>query len=85
MVCSNFLKNFKSPSHQKCVAELLAAYKKMGCRMSLKIHFLHSHLQFFPENLEAVSDEQDKRLHQDIQTIEKKYQGVWNEGMDAVP
>ncbi|UYV73934.1 hypothetical protein LAZ67_11001501 [Cordylochernes scorpioides] len=25
--------------------------------MSLKIHFLHSHLDFFPDNLGAVSDE----------------------------
>ena len=26
--------------------------------MSLKMHFLHSHLDFFPPNLGAVSDEQ---------------------------
>ena len=26
--------------------------------MSLKIHFLHSHLDFFPDDLEDVSDEQ---------------------------
>ena len=48
--------------------------------MSLKMHFLHSHLEFFPENLGAVSDEQGERFHQDIQAMER-YKGVWNEGM----
>ena len=33
----------------------------MVCRMSLKIHFLHSHLNFFPLNLGAVSDEHEER------------------------
>ena len=55
-ICSNFLGNVKSNSYQEGVAELLAAYKEMGCRMSLKIDFLHSHLDFFPENLGAVSE-----------------------------
>ena len=53
----------------------------MGCRMSLKMHFLHLHLEFFPENLGAVSDKQSKRFHQGIQAMEERYQGVWNEGM----
>ena len=80
-ICSNFLGNVKSNSYQEGVAELLAAYKEMGCRMSLKMHFLHSHLDFFPENLGSVSDEQGERFHQDIQAMEERYKGVWNEGM----
>ncbi|KAJ4439878.1 hypothetical protein ANN_08007 [Periplaneta americana] len=32
----------------------------------------------FSENLGAVSDEQGKRFHQDIATIENRYQGRWN-------
>ena len=65
------------------VENLLEAYKEMGCRMSLKIHFLHSHLDFFPANLGAISDEQGERFHQDIQAMEARYQGFWNEGMLA--
>ena len=34
--------------------------------MSVKIHFLHSHLNFFPPNPGAGSDEHGERLHQDI-------------------
>ena len=53
----------------------------MGCPMSLKIHFLHSHLNFFPPNLGAVSDEHGERFHQDIMKMESNYQGKWNPGM----
>ena len=82
-LCANFFCNKKSPSFKTGVENLLEAYKEMGCRMSLKIHFLHSHLDFFPANLGAVSDEQDERFHQDIQAMEVRYQGFWNEGMMA--
>jgi hypothetical protein len=34
--------------------------------MSLKVHFLNAHLDYFPENLGAVSEEQGERFHQDI-------------------
>jgi hypothetical protein len=43
--------------------------------MSLKIHFLHSHLDFFPENCGEVSDEHGERFHKDISSMEKRYQG----------
>jgi len=46
--------------------DLLTSYKDMGCNMILKIHFLESHLDFFPENLGEVNDEHGERFHQDI-------------------
>ena len=49
--------------------------------MSLKIHFLHSHLDFFPDNLGAVTDEQGERFHQDILQIEQRYKGRFGESM----
>ena len=39
------------------VADLVQSYKAMRCNMSLKVYFLDSHLDFFPETLGAVSDE----------------------------
>jgi len=39
--------------------------------MSLKIHFLESQLDFFPENLGEVSDEHGERFHQNIMAMEK--------------
>ncbi|GFX18545.1 uncharacterized protein TNCV_3371181 [Trichonephila clavipes] len=72
-----FLGNKKDPNYKALVAELLQNYKILGCHMSVKVHFLHSHLDYFPENLGTVSDEQGERFHQDIK--ERRYQGRWNE------
>ena len=40
--------------------------------MCLEMHILHSHLEFFIENLGDVSDEHRERFHQDIASIEKR-------------
>nr|CAH7727961.1 unnamed protein product [Callosobruchus chinensis] len=53
----------------------------MGCNIYLKVHFLHSHLDFFPENLGAVSDEHGERFHQDIAKMEKRFPGKWSASM----
>ncbi|GBM11290.1 hypothetical protein AVEN_13538-1 [Araneus ventricosus] len=51
--------------------------------MSLKVHFLDLHLDYFPENLGAVSEEQGERFYQDIKEMERRYQGKWNVSMIA--
>jgi hypothetical protein len=56
-VVQNFLGNFKASNYHDIVGELLNSHKDMGCNMSLKMHFLDIHLDFFPENLGAVSGE----------------------------
>ncbi|GBN14150.1 hypothetical protein AVEN_229805-1 [Araneus ventricosus] len=38
----------------------------------LKIHFLHSHIDCFPEDLGAYSEEQGERFHQDVRDIERQ-------------
>lgn len=82
-VTKNFLGNHKSPDFQEKITVMLNAYHKLGCNMSLKIHFLHSHLSFFPENMGAVSDEHGERFHQEISEFEKRYQGKWEPTMLA--
>jgi hypothetical protein len=42
------------------VEEVLEAYRIMVCNMSLKMHFLHSHLDSFPINLGDIGDEHGK-------------------------
>jgi len=53
------------------------------CNISLKIHFLHLQLDFFQDNCDVVSDEHGERFHQDISSMEKRYQGEWNCAMLA--
>lgn len=81
LIVHGFLGNRKDGNYVSMVSDLLNNYKNMGCRMSLKIHFLHSHLDFFPENCGAFSDEQGERFHQDILTMEHRYQGHWTPSM----
>ena len=62
---------------------MLSAYQILGCNMSLKVHFMHNHLERFPENCGAVSDEHGERFHQDISAIEKRYNSKWSVSMLA--
>ena len=82
-VVENFLGNYKSDNYKKLVSDLLKNFKKMGCLMSYKVHFLHSHLNNFPENLGDYSEEQGERFHQDIKEMERRYQGRWNTNIMA--
>lgn len=59
------------------------SFQVLGCNMSIKMHFLNSHLELFPKNLGDVSDEQGERFHQDIKTMEDRYQGCWDTHMMA--
>ena len=49
-------------------------FRQIGARMSVKMHFLRSHLDYFPENCGDFREEQDERFHQDISDMEKRYQ-----------
>lgn len=80
-VVQNFLGLNRADNYAELIDNMLESYQKMGCRMSLKLHFLHSHLEFFPANLGDVSDEHGERFHQDIRTMEERYQGRFNSNM----
>ena len=82
-VVRNFLGNHRAHNYQEIVESLLDSYRTLGCNMSLKIHFLHSHLDFFPSNCGDVSDEHGERFHQEMAEMEKRYQGRWSTSMMA--
>lgn len=80
-VVNGFLGNHRSENYKELLENLIQTYQRQGCRMSLKLHFLHSHVDFFKANLGAVSEEHGERFHQDIQIMEKRYQGRWDSAM----
>ena len=82
-VVENFLGKHKSENYKELVHNLIYAYQDIKANMSIKMHFLNSHLDRFPENLGDVSDEQGERFHQDIKEMENRYQGRWDEVMMA--
>lgn len=82
-VIDGLLGNNKSPDYKEIVANLVENYKKLGCNMSVKLRFLDSHVEYFPENLGDVSEKQGGRFHQDIKEMERRYQGRWDVRMMA--
>ncbi|GBN39820.1 hypothetical protein AVEN_52319-1 [Araneus ventricosus] len=61
----------KDPVYKTIVQRMMATYEAQGCKMSLKVHFLHSHIDSFPENLGAYSEEQVERFHQEFCDIDR--------------
>lgn len=82
-VCTGFLGKHRDANFTCLVDQLLHSYQALGCNMSLKMHFLNSHLSFFPLNLADVSDEHGERFHKDISSMEKRYKGKWSPSMLA--
>ena len=80
-VVKGFLGNHKADNFRNIVKELVNAYEKMGCRMLLKLHVLHSHIDEFKDNMGDYSEEQGKRFHQDVKSFEECYKGQYNESM----
>ena len=78
-VIHNFLGNNMSEDYATHVEKMLKSLEMIRCNISIKVHFLFSHLVDFPENLSDVSDEQGERFHhQDVKVMETRYQGRWN-------
>ena len=50
-VVKGFLGNRRAQNYEDLVNNLSQCYQKLGCNMSLKIHFLHSYLDFSQRNV----------------------------------
>ncbi|ESO11940.1 hypothetical protein HELRODRAFT_158303 [Helobdella robusta] len=81
-MCQGFLGKYKTSNYADLVDGLIASYQQLGYNMSLKVHFLHSHLSFFSTN-GGVSDENGERFHQTIATMEHRYKEKWSPAMHA--
>jgi hypothetical protein len=47
-VVNNFLGKHKSSDYAEHVQGMISCFRELGCRMSVKMHFLDSHLDYFP-------------------------------------
>jgi hypothetical protein len=74
LMSTNFLRNIRAENYKE-LSKDMSLYHKLGCNKSLKIHMLHSHLDFFPDNCGMISDEHGEYFHQQIATMEKRCQG----------
>lgn len=69
-VINGFLGNYRDVNYK-----YLIDFKNIGANLSLKMHFLKSHKDFFPDNMGAFSDEHGERFHQDISDMEDRFNG----------
>ena len=74
-VVKGFLRNTKTANYKDLVETLLDSFHALGCNMSIKVHFLKSHLNKFPASLGDASDEHSQHFHKDIKVMEERYQG----------
>lgn len=57
-ITQKFLGNCKDPNYAMIIKKIHKNFQKLGFNMSLKIHFLHSHLGYFSESHHEMSEEQ---------------------------
>ena len=77
-VIKNFLGNHWSVEYEKETEELLKSVNQPGARMTVKLNFLRSHLDYFSKNCGDLNQEQDERFHQNIYIMEERYQEWWD-------
>ena len=75
-VTESFLGNHRAANYNEIVNTMLKHSKELGANTSIKVHYLHSHLDNFPDNCV-------EGFHQDIKTMEERYQGRWDHHMMA--
>lgn len=72
-VIEKFLGNHRSENYKEIVQKTMASLKLVNVNMSLKIHFLHDHLDFFPSNCGMYTEETGERYHKDLKGFETRY------------
>lgn len=53
-VVENFLGNHKSDDYEQIVMDMVENFGKLECLMNLKLHFLNSHLDYFPNEFRRL-------------------------------
>jgi peroxiredoxin family protein len=76
-VIEKLIGNHNDEDYENIVRIMFKNFHILGCNMILKVHFLFSHLNFFPKNLGVVSEEQGERFDQDINQMDIKEDGAY--------
>lgn len=54
--CDKFLGNMEDTNYELTVANMINKFRNLDCPISLKIHFLHNHLDLFLKNVGDVNE-----------------------------
>lgn len=72
-VIDGLLGKNRSENYEASVQKMLGSFQRIGVNMSLKIHLLHHHLNYFRVQSSTESDEQGERYHQIAMPFERRY------------
>ncbi|GBN15340.1 hypothetical protein AVEN_272040-1 [Araneus ventricosus] len=70
-VWTHFLGNKKAENYENLVGDMVKCFRVIGCNIAL----LNSHLDFFSQNVVAITDEHGERFQQNISMFEKRFNG----------
>lgn len=72
---SDICQKFHQLTIEKIIAGIFGGlqFKNMGCNMSIKLHFHHSHSDKFSENLGDMRENQGGSMYQDLRVMEEFY------------
>lgn len=69
-VTKHFVGNHKSSNYSKIVNNILENLQNT----SIKEYYLHSHLDKFPKKFGSYCEEEGEQFHQEVKTMEDRYQ-----------
>lgn len=72
-VFEGFLGKKRVENYRVIIEDLMESFNTIGVKMSLKIHFLHRHLDVFERQIPTESDEQGERFNQTCRSMEERY------------
>lgn len=74
-VIKNCLGVHRSENWRGLIFDMLHSFDEINVRMSLKIHFLHHHLDHFEKQIPTESDEHGEKFHQITIPMESWFSG----------
>lgn len=72
-IIKNLLGKSRAGNSSLIVERMMLAFQRLDVHMSLKIHYLHSHLDAFWDQMSTESDEHGERFHQTAAVMECRY------------
>lgn len=70
---SSFLGNKTVENYKTLEMDMMHAFRDTDCNVSPEIQILHSHLDFYHDNMNHVKNEYGSRFHKDILIMEERY------------
>ena len=74
-VVQSFLENNKVDNYKELVDNMLNNFKNIGANINVKIHLELAVLKNFFQKFDDLGEKQGHRSHQDVKTMEERYQG----------